>query len=146
MKGMNSSTCSGATTCEPISDANLLRPKTEATSTTRIVVSPTDGLMPTTMPNAKLHASRRGVTPPRRARSSGRSTWQRNHSRMDCGTSTQASTPVSTYWWARKYPVAAYTVTKRVFGACSEMGFRMARGKRSTLSFQWLLSFRPFWG
>lgn len=56
--------------------------------------------MPTTMPRAKLHASRRGVTPPRSARSSGRRTRHRNHSRIDPGTSTQSSTLPNSHWWA----------------------------------------------
>ncbi len=56
--------------------------------TTRTVVIPTDGLIPITIPSARLHARRRGVTPPRNWRSSGRSMRQRKNSRTDSGTST----------------------------------------------------------
>src|SRR3954470_21853572 len=56
--------------------------------TTKTVVSPTDGLMPMTIPMARLHARRRGVTPPRSCRSSGRRILHRTNSRMNCGTST----------------------------------------------------------
>jgi len=42
------------------------------------------------------------VKPPRSARNIGRNTWQRNHSRMNPGTSTQAVTPAAPQWWARR--------------------------------------------
>jgi len=87
MNGKNSSRCSGATTCELICDAIWLSPKAHASMITTSVVKPTDGLMPMTTPSARLHAKRRGVTPPRSWRSSGRRTLQRHHSRMDSGTS-----------------------------------------------------------
>ena len=44
--------------------------------------------MPITNPKAKLQARRRGVTPPRSCRSSGRKILHRINSRTDPGTST----------------------------------------------------------
>jgi hypothetical protein len=85
MNGINKSKWSGATAWAPIWDAIWLRPNVHARMTTTSVVSPTEGLIPMTIPNARLHARRRGVTPPR---SSGRSILQRTNSRMDSGRST----------------------------------------------------------
>jgi hypothetical protein len=51
-------------------------------------VIPTEGLIPMTIPKAKLQARRRGVTPPRSCRSSGRSILHRINSRIDSDRST----------------------------------------------------------
>jgi hypothetical protein len=91
MNGRNRSKCSGVIAWAPICDATWFSPNAHARRITISVVIPTDGLIPRTMPNAKLHARRRGVTPPRSRRNSGRNILQRRNSRIDSGTSTSAS-------------------------------------------------------
>ncbi len=69
--GKNRSHCRGATTWIPICVATWFSPNSHATSNINTVVDPRNGLIPTTIAIARLHASRFGLTPRFSSLSSG---------------------------------------------------------------------------
>jgi hypothetical protein len=81
--------------------------------------APNDQRVPFPLPNVVKQTQwiRRGVTPPRSTRSTrsrGRSTWQRNHSRMDCGTSTHHTTPATTILVGAEATISSSRANNRV--------------------------------